>query len=205
MGRLAFAVVLACLAAAPAAQAANLYPWPSDRYTRPDPTTATGLRLNLQLADMPTNVAGKPVDPTEFNRNDGFSPGSLIIARVPGLDTQAAFDRTGLVPITDIARSFDPGQPAVVIDASTHGRQPIWSELEYPPDLNPSPGDQTLIIHPARDLAEGHHFVVALRRLRRADGSIIPAPHGSDPRDVALLRRAGVSTKDLYLAWDFTV
>ena len=35
-----------------------------------------------------------------MNRNDGFSPGSLIITRVDGLDNQAAIDRTGLVPIT---------------------------------------------------------------------------------------------------------
>src|SRR3954465_5484785 len=139
-------VVLLAAAAAPAS-AANLYPWPNDRFTKADPTTATGLRLNLQLADMPTNAAGKPIDPTEFNRNDGFSPGSLIVARVPGLDTRAAFDRTGLVPIADGARSFDPDQPAVVIDAATGQRQLIWSELEYPADLNPDPSQQTLIIH----------------------------------------------------------
>jgi hypothetical protein len=198
-------LALACALWAPAAQAANLYPWPSDRYTRPDATTATGLRLNLQLADMPTNVAGKPVDPTEFNRNDGFSPGSLIIARVPGLDTQAAFDRTGLVPITDVARSFDSEQPAVVIDAATGQRQLIWSELEYPADLNPDPSQQTLVIHPARNLREGHHYVVALRRLRRADGSFIAAPGPSSSRDLSTLKRFGVSTNHLYLAWDFTV
>src|SRR3954447_17561274 len=131
----ALALIALAALAPPAAHAANLYPWPSDRYTRPDPTTATGLRLDLQLADMPANVAGKPIDPTEYNRNDGFSPGSLIIARVPGLDTQAAFDRTGLVPITDVGAPFDPGQPAVVINARTGKRQPIWAELEYPPEL----------------------------------------------------------------------
>src|SRR3954468_22514616 len=142
--------LLALLGCAPAtASAANLYPWPSDRYTRADPTTATGLRLNLQLADMPANAAGKPIDPTEYNRNDGFSPGSLIVARIPGLDTQAAFDRTGLVPITDVARSFDAEAPAVVINARTGKRQPIWSELEYPPELGKDPSVETLVIHPA--------------------------------------------------------
>src|SRR3954449_9839784 len=197
-------VVLLATAAAPAS-AANLYPWPNDRFTKPDPTTATGLRLNLQLADMPSNVAGKPIDPTEFNRNDGFSPGTLIVARVPGVDTQAAFDRTGLVPITDVGRSFDPGQPAVVINARTGKRHPIWSELEYPPELGKDASVQTLVIHPARNLDEGEHYVVALRRLRRADGSIIPAAGRPDAQDVAKLKRSGVSTKDLYLTWDFTV
>src|SRR4051794_37982837 len=203
-------LLIALLAFAPAtASAANLYPWPNDRFTRPDPTTATGLRLNLQLADMPANAAGKPIDPTEYNRNDGFSPGSLIVARIPGLDTQAAFDRTGLVPITDVGRYAAKGQPAVVINARTHRRQPIWSELEYPPSQKPDPAVQTLVIHPAVNLDEDQRYVVALRSLRRADGSLIEAPaHTPDARDRAnleTLRRAGLSTRHLYATWDFTV
>src|SRR5438128_2083125 len=106
MGRLLAAALLALALLAPSTAAAALLPWPSDAYTKPDPTTATGLRLNLQLADMPANAAGVPVDPTEFNRNDGFSPGTLIVAKVPGIDNQKAFDKAGLVPITDVARSY---------------------------------------------------------------------------------------------------
>ena len=49
---------------------------------------------------MPRNVAGKPIDPTDWNRADGFSPGSLIVTYVPGLDL--AFAKTDAVPITDI-------------------------------------------------------------------------------------------------------
>src|SRR3954469_481729 len=163
MARLAALLAVAFVVLCAPARATALYPWPSDRYTRADPTTATGLRLDLQLAQMPRNIAGKPIDPTEFNRNDGFSPGSLIVARVPGLDNEAAFKRSGLVPITDVARSYARDQAAVVVDAQTLKRQLIWSELEYPPDLNPDPASQTLVIHPARNLAEGHHYVVALR------------------------------------------
>ena len=55
---------------------------------------------------MPRNVEGKPIDPTPFNRNDGFSPGSLIITRVPGLDTPAAFARNGFPTNTDPSLSF---------------------------------------------------------------------------------------------------
>src|SRR3954471_19815845 len=155
--------------------AACLYPWPNDDSTKADPTTDTGRRLNLQLTDMPANIAGKPIDPTEMNRNDGFSPGSLIVTRVPGLDSQAAFDKTGLVPITDPSRSFDAGQPAVVIDAATGKRQMIFSELEYPTSEGKDPAVETLVIHPERNLAEGHRYIVALRDLRRADGTAIPA------------------------------
>ena len=76
----------------------------------------------------------------------------MIVTKVPGLDTPAAFARTGAVPITDIERSFDPDQPIVVINARTLERQLIWSEL----DANPAdPRDVTLIVRPGRELRRG--------------------------------------------------
>src|SRR5687768_7383620 len=67
-----------------------LYPWPNNVYTKADPSTPTGRRVDLQQWAMPRNVAGKPIDPTDYNRADGFSPGQMIVTKVPGLDTQAA-------------------------------------------------------------------------------------------------------------------
>ena len=57
---------------------------------------------------MPRNVAGVPIEPSDYNHSDGFSPGQGIVLKVPGLDTPAAFaaHRTP-VPVTDVARSFD--------------------------------------------------------------------------------------------------
>ena len=225
---LLLAVVVAALAAAPASAApcddldpsVCLYPWPNDLFTKADPTTDTGRRLDLGIDQMPRNAAGKPIDPTEFNRNDGFSPGSLIVTRIPGLDSQAAFERTGLVPITDPKRSFDKNQPAVLIDATTRKRQLIWAEIEYPDELGKDPAVQTLVIHPAKNLLEGHRYIVALRNLRRADGTVIPAPDSfrayrdrtaTDARAAhmeslfATLGKAKIARNDLYLAWDFTV
>src|SRR5215204_5706092 len=66
-----------------------LQPWPNDFFTRPDATTPTGKRLALPLLGMPPNAAGVPIRPDEYNRNDGFSPGSPIHTKVPGLDDQA--------------------------------------------------------------------------------------------------------------------
>ena len=60
-----------------------LQPWPNDYFTVDDPSTDTGKRLNLQLLDMPRNVANKPIDPTDWNRNDGFSPGQDRLRHLP--------------------------------------------------------------------------------------------------------------------------
>src|SRR3546814_2515266 len=75
---------------------------------------------------MPKNVLAKPITPTEWNRNDGFSPGQLILARVPDLDLK----QTGAVPITNLADAYRKDQAIVVIDADTLERQLIWSELD---------------------------------------------------------------------------
>ncbi len=199
-----------------------LYPYPNNYYTRRDPTTPTGLRLNLNPSSMPATGAGVHVDPTEWNRNDGFSPGQQIVVRIPGLDNQAAFDRTGLVPQSDIGESFARRQPLVLINAATGRRQPIWAELD---SQATSDATRSLEIHPARNLREGARYIVALRNLKDRDGKTL-APstifrayrdglktdsRAAEARRPAMksifrsLARAGIGRRDLYLAWDFTV
>ena len=199
-----------------------LQPWPNDRFTVPDPGTDTGRRLDLNLLAMPRNIAGNPIRPGEWNRNDGFSPGQKIVTKVPGLDNRTAFHRTRAVPITDVARTHDKHQPIVVINADTRKRHLIWSEL----DANPAdPADVNLIIRPAVNFEEGARYIVALRKLKNGAGQTI-APQeafrtyrdripSSDPavearrphmeEIFATLKRAQIKRQDLYLAWDFTV
>src|SRR4051812_12780235 len=55
-----------------------LLPWPNDFFTRRDRSTATGLRLNIDPRATPRNMAGAPIDTTDWNRLDGFSPGAPI-------------------------------------------------------------------------------------------------------------------------------
>ena len=61
-----------------------LYPFPSDWFTEAAPANSpqskakggTGRRVAFHRLAMPQNAFGKRVDPTEWNRNDGFSPAS---------------------------------------------------------------------------------------------------------------------------------
>jgi hypothetical protein len=162
----------AALACDPLDPSACLYPWPNDHFTRADATSPTGKRLALRDEWMPRNRLGKPVSAAPYNWSDGFSPGNMIVTKVPGLDTPEAFERTGAVPITDVERSFDADQPIVVINARTLERQLIWSEL----DANPAdPRDVTLIVRPAVNFEESERYIVALRSLRGADGRVLPA------------------------------
>lgn len=103
-----------------------LFPFPNDHFTVEDPTTDTGRRVNLRLASMPRNLAAKPINPTDWNRNDGFSVGQPILVRIPNLDLK----KTGAVPITNLADGKRAAQPVVVIDADTLERQLVWAELD---------------------------------------------------------------------------
>jgi hypothetical protein len=198
-----------------------LQPWPNDYFTIADKTTDTGRRLNLDLQSMPRNVEGKPIEPSDYNRNDGFSPGAMIVTRVPGLDTKAAFDKSGIVPVTDMAKAFAPNQPVVLINTRTNGRALAWAEL----DANPKdPANVNLIIRPGRNLQEGTRYVVALRGLRDSTGKPIePTKEFKLYRDrnlttnktvedrrahmeslFATLAAAGIDRDGLVRAWDFT-
>jgi hypothetical protein len=199
-----------------------LLPFPDDYYTVPDAGTATGLRINLKNEATQPNVADQRVDTAPYNLNDGFSPGQTIVVKVPGLNSIAAMQRTGAVPINHIGEYARPDQPIVVIDAPTGERWPIWSEI----DSNATdPGRVALLIHPAVNFAAKHRYIVALRDLRTAGGQEIPAPNGflyyrdklrseaaviNQHRDrfksiFKTLRKAHIKRKDLYLTWDFTV
>ena len=49
----------------------------------------------------------------------------------------------------------------------------IWAEL----DSNAGdPQHTTLLIHPGKNLVEGHRYVVALRNLKNASGQTLAAP-----------------------------
>ena len=202
-----------------------LLPWPNDYFTVADPGTATGLRLNVSPLATPRNAAGAPIDPTDWNRLDGFSPGSQIVTHIAGMDNPQAFTNTHAPTNIDIGRSLRRSSPVIVLDATTGKLWPVWSELDRSRDLNgnPPPPERTaLLIHPAKNFAEGHRYIVALQNMRDSNGNVIPAQPAFaaflagdgqpasrqshyDADILPPLRTAGVKTSSLYLAWDFTV
>ena len=199
-----------------------LLPFPNDYFTKTDARTETGRRLALPRAGMPQNKDGVRIDPRDWNRADGFSPGQQITVFIPGLNTERAARRNKLVPVTDIARSFDRRQRVVLIDAKTGTRQLIWAEVD---SAAATAARRALLIRPAKNLAEGRRYVVALRNLRTADGKRIAPSFAfrvlrdgkatrsrsierrrrSMGRVFSALRRAGIARGNLTLAWDFTV
>jgi hypothetical protein len=195
-----------------------LLPYPDDYFTVRDRSTPTGHRVDFPISAMPTNASGVPIDPTAFNRNDGFSPGTPVLLHVNGID----LSQSKIAPITDIGASLDPGAPIVILDARTGQRVAYWAELDA---NDPNPAEQALIIHAAADYRDGHRYIVALRNLKDSSGQVIPpnavfkdyrdgtpTPTPADQRRrphmeaiLQTLQSRGVDRRSLYLAWDFTV
>jgi hypothetical protein len=195
-----------------------LLPFPSNAYTVEDGATDTGRRVALPAGALAANESGVAIDLTEWNRNDGFSPNTPVMALVPGLDA----DASNLPTWTDIGASLDPDAPVVIIDTTTGDRVPLWAELDMHTE---DPADRLLTIRPAIALPEGHTFVVGLRGLVDSSGAAVePSATFRVYRDnlsttigqiegrreamdetFTALELAGIDRDSLQLAWDFTV
>jgi hypothetical protein len=193
-----------------------MLPWPSMTYTKADPTSPTGVRVDIPRNAMPVNVDGIAVEPAFFNRWDGFSAIGPMLAAFP-----SGVSADGLPTFKNPDDSLAPNSPIVLLDMNTHERAPFFAEV----DQNTSDvTKRNLIIRPLARLHTSSRYVVAIRStVKAADGGELAAPpafaalrDGSDfghPRFAALkaryadifaaLETAGVPKSDLVLAWDF--
>ena len=193
-----------------------LLPFPSDRYTEPDPGTPTGVRVELPGGQL-ANTSGVTLQVEPWRSLDGFSPGTPMLTLLGDVDLTAS----GAPPIGDIARSLDPGSATVVVDLTTGERLAHWAEL----DARAPAGQQLLIIRAAAPLPEGHRIGVAVRNLvdrsgrpvepgvafrayRDALSTSTPAVEERRGRMEELfagLALAGVDRSGLQQAWGFPV
>ncbi|MFM7508661.1 MAG: hypothetical protein ACKO5A_03825 [Actinomycetota bacterium] len=133
-----------------------LLPFPSYRFTLPDPSTPTGVRVELPAGQLP-NASGTPLDVEPWRSLDGFSPGTPMLTALGDVDLTAS----GAPPIGDIARSITPDSATVVVDLTTGERLAHWAEL----DSRAPAGQQVLIIRAAAPLPEAHRIGVGVRNL----------------------------------------
>lgn len=191
-------------------------PFPSNVFTRADPSTPTGRRVELSTEMMPLSYYDVRADPTPWSRSDGFSPGVGIMVDFPGASA------AGLPSAADIGASLADDAPTILLRADTGERVPHFAELDLASD---DPDRRVLFIRPAVRLRNATRYIVALRGVVDASGATFPAsPAFADLRDgtdlagepsvaarqplytdiFARLGDAGIARADLQLAWDFT-
>lgn len=214
-----------------------MYPFPNNFFTRSDDRTPTELRVDFDLAGMPVAVPvdlpaspgdnryvpvktteAKAINPEQWNRNDGFSPGSMLLAHMPGIDLEV----TGAPRLTDLAQSQEANAPILVLNADTLERHLIWAELDA---NNPEPDQQALIIRPGKSFEEGQRYIAVIRNAKDADGELLKPNElfrayrdGIDTEEdvfesrrsamddiFAVTDEAGIVRSEITLAWDFTI
>jgi hypothetical protein len=198
-----------------------MLPFPDDYFSKSDPTSPTGRRIDFRELATPTNAASQHIEVAPYNTGDGFSPGSVITLKIPGIETAADVAAMRTVPINQLSRYKNANAPVVVIDTTTGQRWPIWVEI----DSTVKPAKANLEIHPAVNFTSGDRYIVALRNLKNAKKEHLQAPAGflyyrdnlpSSEEKVnerrphfeelfSKLGAAGIQRSSLYLAWDFTV
>lgn len=193
-----------------------LFPFPNDDQMA-GKIGGPGGRVELKPEWLPKNASGTAIDPTEWNRNDGFSLGQAIVLRVPGIDLEAS----GLADLEDLGASLAEDAPIVITKAGTDERVPYWAEL----DAQAEPGEQVLYVRPAVNYEPGTQYVVGMRNLKTSTGAAIASPPAFDrERDAvvadepwldspdfarkvfaaATLADLGWDVEQAYLFWTFT-
>ena len=89
------------------------------------PVLGHGPAPQPEPASMPKNKDGKPINPRDMNRADGFSPGSMLITKVPGLDDRrGSGEARSCRRSATSRRSLAKRSPVVVINARTRQAPP---------------------------------------------------------------------------------
>ncbi|MEO6699140.1 MAG: Calx-beta domain-containing protein [Paraperlucidibaca sp.] len=123
--------------------AACLLPFPNNHFTKVVASNETGRQLNINPLAPPRNIAGRPIDVSDQNRGDGFSPGQALLVRVPGLD----LDKTATVrPVPRLGKpgagqaanavaqtmsnSLRANSAIIVWDVTAKKRHLVWAEID---------------------------------------------------------------------------
>lgn len=191
------------------------YPFPSNVYTVADATSPTGRRVSLQSDFFTPSMMGYTPASNPWSRSDGFSPGSAILAFLPGAVG------TGLPGVDQIEETILTSSPTVLLDMTTGQLVPHWTEIDH---ATANLDQRAILIHPAVPLEDGARYAVAIRGVEDGAGSVLPPSaafaalrdggtfdHPSIEARRPLyqeiftaLDAAGVAKDDLQLAWDFT-
>src|SRR5580692_11129844 len=150
------------------------FPFPSNVWTAPDSTTATGGHLYFGDTTLPLwDFVGDHVDKTPFLGRDGFSPGSSIMTFLPNATTTGLADAYHIELSMALDSSMHPTSPTVLLEADTGALVPHWAELDALSRATDN-DRQTFFIRPAVRLKDNARYIVAIRNV--VDGTGTPLP-----------------------------
>jgi len=141
----------------------RLTPFPSDRYTRADAASATGLRVDISSATTADRlVTGYPVTVSDLNKMDGFSTVGGVYVNLSGDVDPASFTR----PVDGYATA---DAPAALVDVDEKSPDKGKAVGLIPMYATTADGlydyaseDHTLLFQPARPLRPRTRYLFVL-------------------------------------------
>src|SRR5690606_23328707 len=132
-----------------------------------------------------------PIDPTDWNTLDGFSPGPMIVTLFP--DTGFPVDplASGIAFHTDFAPSLEPSHPTVLLRADDGERVLHFGEMDTQTN---DVAKKALILRPGERLDNATRYLVAIRGLVDTMGNPI------EPRLAFRALRDGIPDDEVALA-----
>ena len=194
-----------------------LLPYPSSFFLAEDSTTASGIRVDFSEDSLPVNVSGNAMDITDLNRKDGFSIAGTLYAYFEGPLSDS------LRTPSDLAKSVTEDSDTFIVHAASGELLPHFIEVELAAE---GTGRQLLLLRPMKPMRHGERYVVGIRNIKKANGSLAEAPVGfvtlrdrtpTNEADLGrqrshyendifpVLANAGMSRDEIQLAWDFSV
>eukprot|EP01084_Bolivina_argentea_P226894 383196_1 len=198
-------------------------PWPNDYWLLKD-QNQNPINLNLTEVNLPIDIAGRTVDPTNWNVLDGFSPLPAIMTFFDDL----SLENSNVPRLWNIDLSSEENTPVVILEASTGRRIPYWAELDHNSDdlITGYQENRTLMIWPAFRLNDGERYIIGMRGLQNSKNELVGLSpgfaalrDGTNSNDPAIVNRRqyfedyifkpltanGVDRNELQIAWDFSV
>lgn len=195
-----------------------LFPFPSFWTEHEDAASPTGVRVAIPAERLP--FAGPPLDPTPYNKADGFSPVTPILVHL-GVDV----DTTELAGIHSAERSLAPDAMVQLVDLETGKR--VLHFVEMDENRRSDYSDRyAFIVRPIEPMEMGHRHAVFIKKglVDRGGAAIAETTAfgalrdkaATDNDDVESVRphmeelfaageSHGLARADLLLAFDFQV
>lgn len=131
-------------------------PFPSYVWLKDDPSTESGLRVNIQSSTLPYTKTGKFISGEYLNNFDGFSISSPLLWYLEDVD------ESQFISYRNIGQSVILNSTSLIINVDSGELHPHFAELDY---LNP--GDNKIAyLQPSKSLMYNTHYVVVIKALR---------------------------------------
>ena len=178
------------------------FPWPNDYFTKRDKTHRHRSPARARRSpSMPRNKSGKPIDPSDMNRADGFSPGNLSSSPTcRGSTTRKASGRPTFRRSIDLRAAYDDAASPWSSSTRVHVQAPAGLGRGRRQRRSTSDANKTDPSARGVNWDEGARYIVALRGLRDKEGKLLRGPARrsapiatTSPRTLTATSSAGAS------------